>query len=131
MNKYTNVILLVLYLYEAVICIVQKKGANAKMAKLYTKESLEKYSLIAGIGFLLGAVLAFIGLLDGAGIIKLGIDYSSLRNTLLYYGAYLVLILVPVGFAHFFVLKKLPNAPGQTAEGGKKARKKKEEEEDF
>ncbi|MCR4611796.1 MAG: hypothetical protein K5644_07860 [Lachnospiraceae bacterium] len=55
-NYIFEMIIIVVFLYEAFVLFTKRNGGDGKMYRHYTEESLEKYSIIVGIMCIIAAI---------------------------------------------------------------------------
>ena len=66
-----DILILVMFVYFALMSLVNRKPVSPRTAELYTKESNEKLSLVMGIIYAVGALLYAVVVLGNLGLISL------------------------------------------------------------
>ena len=101
-----DIVIILVFLYEGIIMLTKKNGGNNRYIEKYTEESLAKYSIAAGIAFIVFALYEVFILLNKLNILNVlsSIEDSTVRMliTVVPIGVMIILLLV----FHFTILKK-------------------------
>ena len=126
-----NVVLILLFAYEAFKLFTKKNGGSERMLEKYTEESLAKYSIIAGVLLILFIIYEVIELLHRAGIlyfIPMNENGTFPRVvSLSCLGGFLVIYLI----VFFVVLKKRDDYTNSTDSGKFNRQSKSDEDEEY
>lgn len=122
-----NIVIVLVFLYEAFILFTKKNGGSERMREKYTEESLAKFSIVSGVAMILLVIYEIIEILHKADILHfIPLDEDGkypiwVAGPCL--GGFIVIYLV----LYFVLLKK---KEGYT-EASKGDNNKRDEEEDY
>ncbi len=102
-----NIIIGLVFLYEAIICFTKKNGGSERHRDRYTEESLAKFSIISGILMLLLAVWEGVEIVSRAHLIEiLPVDDSGSISPAWIGIAPIIAFLIIYLICYFVILKK-------------------------
>ena len=130
-NYIFNIVLALVFVYEAFILFTKKNGGSDRNFEKYTEESLAKFSPIGGVVLLLAAVYEIIEILHRTGIAKfIPLDEDGRIPVYIHVPVLLGIVAIYL-ILYFTMLKKKDDYVDPKKGGNSNAPSKSDEDEEY